>query len=315
MRDTFYPAIEPFASGHLQLDALHKMYFEQCGRPDGVPVVFLHGGPGAGASPVHRQFFDPDFYRIVIFDQRGCGRSTPSAEVGDNSTAHLVNDIEGLREHLGIARWIVFGGSWGSTLALAYAEAHPSRVRALVLRGIFLGRPSEVDWFLFGMQKVFPEAGQKFRDVLPAEEQHDLLKHYYRRLTHPDPSIHLPVARAWSGYEAACSTLLPTTGAVAGYSSERVALSLARIEAHYFVHQFFLAENALLDNIGRIRHLPGFIVQGRYDIVCPPTTAFDLAQAWPEAQFEVVPDAGHSAFEPGTRARLIAAMELLKVRL
>lgn len=315
MRDTFFPPFDPFDAGQLVLDDIHTMYYEQSGKRDGVPVLFLHGGPGAGASPGHRQFFDPGFYRIVIFDQRGAGRSTPLGETRNNTTQLLLDDIERLRQHLGIERWIVFGGSWGSTLALTYAEHHAARVMALVLRGIFLARAAEIDWFLYGLRQVFPEAWRQFVSVLPeAVRQGPFLTQYHALITDPDPAVHIPAARAWSTYEGSCSSLLPNPGVVANFASDRVSLGLARMEAHYFVNRIFLPDNFLLDNIGLIRHIPTTIVQGRYDMVCPIFSADDLSRAFPEADYQVVPDAGHSAFEPGTRSRLIQAMEQLKSR-
>ncbi len=310
-----YPSIEPRRGGFLDVGDGHRLYWEESGNPKGVPVVFLHGGPGAGASPVHRQFFDPGHYRIVVFDQRGAGRSTPLGSLEANTTLHLVADMERLREHLGIERWAVFGGSWGSTLALAYAEHHPERVLALVLRGIFLGRPAELDWFLHGMRNLFPEPWREFAQFIPEAERGDLLAAYHRRLVDPDPAVHLPAARRWSVYEGSCSTLLPNPALVADFASDRVALGLARIEAHYFVNRLFLPEGFLLANVGRIRHIPAVIVQGRYDAVCPPLTADDLHRAWPEAEYHVVADAGHSAFEPGIRSRLVGAMDALRERL
>ena len=318
----FYPPIEPFQSGKLTLDAIHVMYFEQSGNPAGVPVVFLHGGPGSGASPSHRQFFDPAFYRIVIFDQRGAGRSTPLGELRENSTKHLINDMETLRKHLGIERWMVFGGSWGSTLALAYAEHHPQRTMALILRGIFLCRPSEIDWFLVGLRHIFPEAWHKFVGHLSGEKQAQkanrdpstILNAYHALLTNPDPAIHMPAARIWSMYEGSCSTLLPNDALVANFGSDRMALGLSRIEAHYFVNDIFLPPDFLLNNIGKIRHIPTTIVQGRYDAVCPIVSADDLVRAFPEADYHIINDAGHSAFEPGIRARLIESMENLKAQ-
>jgi proline iminopeptidase len=304
-----YPEIEPYASGMLPLDALHSMYWETSGNPAGIPVVFLHGGPGAGSSPKHRRFFDPAAYRIIVYDQRGAGRSRPLGELRDNTTPHLVADLERLREHLGIERWLVFGGSWGSTLALAYAEARPSRVLGLVLRGIFLCRPSEIDWFLYGMRSVFPEAWDEFAGFLPAGERGDLLENYHRRLVDPDPAVHMPAARSWSLYEGACSTLLPSQETLAHFGDDVVALGLARIEAHYFRHGIFLPPNALLANVARLRGVPGVIVQGRYDMVCPVVSAHELAAAWPEAKYVVVPDAGHSAWEPGIAAALIDACD------
>lgn len=313
-RTDFYPPIAPFQVGRLVLDGVHTMHFEQSGNPNGVPVLFLHGGPGAGSSAAHRQFFDPTFYRIVIFDQRGAGRSTPLGELTDNSTPHLINDIERLREKLGISRWIVFGGSWGSTLALAYAEHQPNRVMALVLRGIFLCRQSEIDWFLYGLKNIFPEAWRKFAGHLPEHERDNILKAYYALITDPDPAVHIPAARAWSIYEGSCSSLIPNDMIVANFGSDGVALGLARMESHYFMHDIFLPDNFLLDNIGRIRHIPTTIVQGRYDVVCPIVSADDLVRVFPEADYHIINDAGHSAFEPGTRAKLIETMERLKTR-
>jgi proline iminopeptidase len=311
-RTDLYPPIEPHAAGMLRVDTRHQIYWEESGNSRGVPVLFLHGGPGAGATPAHRRFFDPNFYRIVILDQRGAGRSLPHGELVDNTTPLLVQDIEAVRKHRGIDQWHVFGGSWGSTLALAYAEAHPDRVRALILRGIFLCRKSEIDWFLYGIRNVFPEAWRAFSGFLPADERGDLLGSYYRRLIDPDPAVHMPAARAWSVYEGACSTLLPSPETITAFGEDRMALGLARIEAHYFKHDIFLPENSLLANVDRIRRIPATIVQGRYDMVCPTVTADDLTRAWPEADYVVVPDAGHSAMEPGIRAALVAAMEKLK---
>ena len=307
-----YPAIDSHRGGLLDVGDGHRVYWEESGNPQGVPVVFLHGGPGAGASPVHRQFFDPALYRIVIFDQRGAGRSTPLGSLEANTTPDLVADMERLREHLAVERWIVFGGSWGSTLSLAYAEHHPERCHALVLRGIFLGRPAEIDWFLYGIRNVFPEPWREFAGFIPESERGDLLEAYYRRLVDPDPAVHLPAARRWSVYEGSCSTLTPNPALVADFASDRVALGLARIEAHYFANRLFLPENFLLSNVARIRHIPAVIVQGRYDAVCPPVTADDLHRAWPEAEYHVVADAGHSAFEPGIRSRLVGAMDALR---
>ena len=307
-----YPPLEPFASGMLELEAPHRMYYEQSGNPRGVPVVFLHGGPGAGSSPVHRQFFDPAFYRIVVFDQRGAGRSTPLGALENNTTPALIGDMERLRGHLGIDRWMVFGGSWGSTLALAYAEHHPRRCLGLILRGIFLCRPSEIDWFLYGLRAIFPEAWRTFANFIPQPERGDLLAAYHQRLVHPDPAVHMPAARSWSIYEGSCSTLLPNPALVADFATDRVALGLARIEAHYFRNDIFLPPDALLANVARLRDVPGVIVQGRYDIVCPTISADDLHQAWPEADYQIVADAGHSAFEPGIRSRLVAATDGFK---
>lgn len=311
-RADLFSEIAPYATGMLALDAPHVMYWEESGRADGVPAVFVHGGPGAGATPTHRRFFDPAHYRIVVFDQRGSGRSTPLGEIDGNDTDALVADMERLRVHRGIDKWIVFGGSWGSTLALAYATAHPDRVLGLVLRGIFLCRRSEIDWFLYGMRTIYPEAWRKFCEGVPPAERGDLLGAYYKRLTDPDPAVHMPAARSWSLYEGACSTLLPSPETVASFGEDRKALGLARIEAHYFTHHVYGAENDLVRRIDRIRQIPTVIVQGRYDMVCPIVTADELARAWPEARYTIVPDAGHSAMEPGIRSRLVAATESFK---
>ncbi len=308
-RTDLYPAIEPHASGRIELDGGHTMYWEECGNPDGVPVLFIHGGPGAGSTATHRRFFDPAHYRIVLLDQRGAGRSTPLAAVEDNTTGHLVADIETLRAARGIDRWLVFGGSWGSTLAIVYGEAHPERCLGFVLRGIFLCSRRELDWFLYGVRAVFPEAWRAFAEFLPKAERGDLLAGYWRRLIDDDPAVHMPAARAWAGYEAACSTLRPGPAASGSFQGGTASLGLARIEAHYFRHDMFVRENQLLDDLHRIRHLPATIVQGRYDMVCPPVTADLLARAWPEAEYVVVPDAGHSAMESGIRAALVTATE------
>jgi proline iminopeptidase len=288
------------------------MYWETAGKPDGQPALFLHGGPGAGASAEHRRFFDPEHYRMVLFDQRGAGRSTPLGETQDNTTQHLIQDIEALREHLGIERWLLFGGSWGSTLALAYAEAHPERVTGLVLRGVFLGRAREIQWFLTGMRAFFPEAWARFASHIPEAERGDLLGAYLERLTDPDPVVHLPAARAWSTYEGSCSTLLPSPETIAAFGDERTALGLARLEAHYFANNVFLEDGQLLRDAGRLRGIPGTIVQGRYDVICPPESAWELKQAWPQAQHVTIPDAGHSAMEPGIRRALIAATQRMQ---
>lgn len=307
-----FPEISANRTGKLALDARHTMYWEESGNPNGVPALLLHGGPGAGSTPQHRRFFDPNFYRIIVFDQRGAGRSQPLGEIVDNTTPLLIEDIETLRCHLGVDRWLVFGGSWGSTLALAYAEAHPQRCLGLVLRGIFLCRPSEIEWFLYGVRTFFPEPWEKFAHFVPERERKDLLTAYFWRLTDPDPAVHMPAARAWSVYEGSCSTLLPSAATVAHFADDTVALGLARIEAHYFVHNIFLPDNALLNNVAKIKDIPGIIVQGRYDAVCPIVSADDLHRAWPEAQYIIVPNAGHSAFEPGIRGELVAATNLFR---
>ncbi len=311
-RGDLFPEIGPYETGYLPLTGGHVMYWEQVGNPRGAPALFLHGGPGAGAGAVHRRFFDPGFWRTVIFDQRGAGRSRPLGSLVQNTTAELVHDIETLRRHLGIDRWLLFGGSWGSTLALAYAQAYPARVSACVLRGVFLGRREEVNWFLSGMAQIFPDAHANFAGFLPEAERGDLLGAYLARLTHPDPAVHLPAARAWSIYEGSCSTLLPSPETVASFSQDRTALGLARIEAYYFANGLFLPPEGLLGRMGRIAQIPGEIVQGRYDMICPARSAFELAAAWPGARLTLIPDAGHSALEPGIRRALVSAVERLR---
>jgi proline iminopeptidase len=309
-----YPDCLPGASGMLALDARHTMHWEECGNPAGVPVLFIHGGPGGGSQPHHRRFYDPSYWRIVLYDQRGAGRSTPIADVVDNTTPHLVDDIERLRIHLGIDRWLLFGGSWGSTLALVYAEAHPARVLGLVLRGVFLASRAEVEWFIDGMQRFFPEAWRDFTHALPAPERANILDSYYRRLLDPDPRIHGPAALAWDRYESTCSTLLPRPPGATRQESSAAALAIARIEAHYFVHDSFIAPHQILDGLAAMRHLPCTIVQGRYDVICPPMSAASLARAWPEAEYVIVPDAGHSVREPGIARELVAAVQRMQVR-
>lgn len=311
-RGDLFPDIGPYETGWLPVSGGHTLYWEQVGNPRGRPALFLHGGPGAGAGAVHRRFFDPAHWRIVIFDQRGAGRSRPLGELAANTTPDLIADIEELRRHLDVPRWMLFGGSWGSTLALAYAQAHPDRVAGCVLRGVFLGRDSEVDWFLHGLRAVFPEVWAQFAGFIPEAERGDLLGAYLRRLTDPDPAIHAPAARAWSIYEGSCSTLLPSPDTVASFAQDRTALGLARIEAHYFAHRLFLPDGGLLAGMDRLAGIPAEIVQGRYDMVCPAVTAFELAAAWRTARLTVVPDAGHSALEPGIRAALVAAVDRMR---
>lgn len=285
------------------------MYWEQVGNPNGKPVLFLHGGPGAGAGAVHRRFFDPSIWRVIIFDQRGAGRSRPLGGLENNNTPQLIRDIETLRNFLNIERMVLFGGSWGSTLALAYAQAHPERVAAAILRGIFLGRAQEVDWFLHGLQRVFPDAHAAFTSFLPPEERGDILGNYFKRLTDPDPRMQAEAARAWSVYEGSCSTLLPSFEAVSAFAQDRTAIGLARIEAYYFRNDLFLPPGGLLAHMHKLKGIPGEIVQGRYDMVCPAQSAFELAAAWDQARLTIVPDAGHSALEPGVRTALISALE------
>ncbi len=308
-RGDLFPEIGPFETGYLPLSAGHVMYWEQAATPRGRPVLFLPAAPGPAAGAVHRRFFDPEFWRIVIFDQRGAGRSRPLGSLAHNTTLDLVGDIELLRRHLGLDRWLLFGGSWGSTLALAYAQAQPERVAGCVLRGVFLGRAHELDWFLHGLRAVFPDAHAAFAGFLPEAERGDILGAYLRRLTDPDPAVHMPAARAWSVYEGSCSTLLPSPETVTSFAQDRTALGLARIEAHYFAHGLFLPKGGLLAHMRAIAGVPAEIVQGRYDMICPTATAFDLAEAWPAARLTLVPDAGHSALEPGIRRALVAAVE------
>ncbi|MCX7275938.1 MAG: prolyl aminopeptidase [Burkholderiales bacterium] len=308
-----YPPVEPYRSGTLAVDDIHTLYWEECGNPDGVPVLFLHGGPGSGTSPKHRQFFDPAYYRIVLFDQRGAGKSTPLGDVRNNTTQLLVQDIEQLREMLGIDQWLVFGGSWGSTLALAYGETHPERCTGFVLRGIFLCTRAEVDWFLNGIRWFFPEAHAKFAGHIPEAERGDLLKAYVQRLFSDDLAESLAAARTWSRYEGSCLHLLPHPEVADAFGSDAVALGVGRLEAHYMRNAAFLDENQLVRDVGRIRHLPATIIQGRYDAVCPPRSAKALHAAWPEASFTMVEDAGHAAFEPGIATALVAATERFKL--
>jgi proline iminopeptidase len=310
-RRTLYPDIEPYRTGTLRVSDLHEIHFEESGNPRGKPVIFVHGGPGGGTEPRQRRFFDPEAYRIVLFDQRGCGKSRPHAELRENTTWDLVADMEQIREHLDILRWQVFGGSWGSTLALAYAEAHPDRVTELVLRGIFLLRKQEIDWFYQrGADALFPDAWEEYLTPIPPEERHDLLRAYHRRLTGADPAVQKMAARAWSMWEGRTSCLYEDPELVARTAGDIFALAFARIECHYFVHGgFFERDTLLLDQVHRIRHIPTVLVQGRYDVVCPAESAWALHRAFPESELHIVPDAGHSAFEPGNLHELIRATD------
>ncbi len=315
MRD-LYPEITPFDTRRLAVQPPHELYLEQCGSPEGIPALFLHGGPGSGCESYHRRFFDPRRYRIVLFDQRGCGRSTPHAELAHNDTQALIADIELIRGQLGIDRWLVFGGSWGSTLALAYAQAHPDRVSALVLRGVFLCREQEIRWFYQdGAGRVFPDYWQDYLAPSPPEERHDMLAAYHRRLTGDNELARLAAAKAWSLWEGRCASLLPNESIVNHFDQPRTALSLARIEAHYFVNQAFLAPDQLLRHADRLREIPGVIVHGRYDLICPLENAWELHQAWPASRLQVVPDAGHAASEPGIRSALVEATDQFADRL
>ena len=310
--EILYAPISPYRTGMLAVDSLHTLYWEESGNPEGEPVLFLHGGPGSGTSPRQRRFFDPAHYRIVLFDQRGAGKSTPLGEYRDNTTPLLVDDIERLRAMLEIEQWLVFGGSWGSTLALAYGQAHPERCLGFVLRGIFLCGRSEINWFLYGMGQFFPEAHAQFVAPLPAAERHDLLQGYRRRLFADDPAVYTPAARAWSRYEGSCLYLHPDPEAIDEFSSDAVGLGIGRLEAHYFLHDGFLTPDQLLQNITRIAHLPAVIIQGRYDVVCPPVSAYRLHKAWPQARFVMINNAGHAALEPGTARALVGATKAFR---
>jgi len=305
-RRTLYPEIEANHTDFLDVGNGHRLYYEESGNPSGKPVVFLHGGPGGGVSVAMRRFFDPDIYRIVLFDQRGSGKSTPHACLENNTTWDLVGDIERLRGALQIERWQVFGGSWGSTLALAYAQTHPDRVTELVLRGIFTVQQKEIDWlYRKGTSEIFPDAWQKLLAPIPNAEHDDLLIAYHQRLNSDDASVRIEAARAWSIFEGSVSQLLPTAELAEEFGEEHMAVALAQIEVHYFVNQCFLEEGQLIRDIDRIRHIPGVIVHGRYDALCPASSAFDLAAAWPEVDLRITPDAGHSAFEPGNIHELV----------
>lgn len=310
-KNKLYPAIEPFERGMLRVSPLHEIYFEVSGNPEGKPVIVCHGGPGGGSNPTMRRFFDPEKYRIHLFDQRGCGRSTPHAELRDNTTHHLIDDMEALRTLFGVDRWQVFGGSWGSTLALAYALLHPERVTELVLRGIFTLRREELHWFYQdGASWIFPDAWSKFIGHIPANEQDDLMAAYYRRLTSPDRETQLAAAKRWSVWEGSTVTLLPSPERERSFAHESFALAFARIECHYFVNGgFFENDGWILKNAGALKAIPGTIVQGRFDVVTPMKSAFELHKAWPESQLIVVDQAGHAASEPGIISALVAATD------
>ena len=302
-----FPAVLPFHTGRLARDG-HDLYFEECGKQTGRPILFLHGGPGAGIAPSHRRLFNPDRFRCVLFDQRGSGQSRPFASIESNTTDALIGDIEALRHHLGVDKFILFGGSWGSTLALAYAIAYPEHVESLILRGIFLGTADEVSWFLHDMGRFFPEAHERFISFIPENEHDDILAAYYQRLTSNNPAVYQPAADRWASYETSCSTLR----AGSRHMSGTAALSMARIEAHYFQHQCFMPDAHILSNIGRIKHLPAHIIQGRHDVICPPFTAQKLALAWGKnARLQMIDEAGHSTFERGIAHALLAALNAI----
>lgn len=312
---TLYPDIESYTNGFIDLDGHHQMYWEISGNPEGLPVVFLHGGPGAGASPLHRRFFDPDYYKIIVFDQRGSGRSIPFADITANTTQHLVSDMESLRQYLKIDKWLVFGGSWGSSLALCYGIDYPDRVLGFILRGLFLCSRRELEWFLDGIKTVFPKEWEDFRNFLPNNEREEILDSYFERLINSDPDIHGPAACAWTNFEAACSTLLPSVYRKLEPNSGHRFLALARIEAHYFKNRFFLSDNYFYKNLDKIIGIPATVVQGRYDMVCPMATAYELVKRWPKAKLIVIPDAGHSAMDPSLKSGLIATTENFKENL
>jgi proline iminopeptidase len=302
-----HPPHEPFATGRLGVDDPHDLYWEQCGQPDGIPILFVHGGPGAGCSTADRRFFDPGRFRVILVDQRGCGRSTPAGELGANTPDDLVADFERLREQLGIESWHVFGGSWGSTLGLYYAIHHPARCRSLVLRGIWLFRQFDLDWWLYGMRTIQPERWRRFAEHVPYADRGDLLEGYWKLLTGPDRARALEAARTWSVYEGASCTLLPDPAFTADFAADALAWPLARLEAHYFRNCRFDPDDLLLEGVPRIRHIPAFVVHGRYDVVCPIEGADALHYAWPEADYAIVDDAGHSSREPGIARHLVAA--------
>lgn len=307
---SLYPAITPYHHFKLAVTPPHELYVEECGTPDGIPVLFLHGGPGAGCEEYHRRFFNPEVYRIVLFDQRGASKSTPHAELQHNTTWDLVADIEAIRQHLKIDRWLVFGGSWGATLALAYAQTHTQRVQGLILRGIFLCRPREIEWFYQeGASRIFPDYWEQFINVIPATERQNMVAAYYRRLTSSDELIRMQAAKAWSVWEGRTATLRGNKHVVDHFAHPHTALSLARIECHYFMHDSFMQENQLLRDAHKLHEIPGVIVQGRYDVVCPLESAWALSKAWPQADLQIVADAGHSAAEPGITAALVFATD------
>ena len=309
-----FPAIEPHHTGRLKVSTLHEIYFEVSGAPDGQPVVVCHGGPGGGTSPSMRRYFDPQKYRIILFDQRGCGRSTPHAELRENTTWQLIEDMEQLRSHLDIEKWLVFGGSWGSTLSLAYAQSFPARVTGLVLRGIFTLRQDEIDWFYQeGASWIFPEAWEKFIAPIPANERDDLLGAYAKRLTSENRREQLEAAKAWSVWEGSTVSLHPSMERMKSFATDHFALAFARIENHYFINKgFFEEDDHILKNADKLKGIPGIIIQGRYDVVTPMRTAWMLHKAWPESELVTIPDAGHAASEPGIISGLIAATEKFK---
>lgn len=313
--DQLYPPIKPFATCQLAVDKIHTLYVEECGNPQGLPVLFLHGGPGAGCEAVQRRFFDPQRYHIILFDQRGCGQSTPHAELHNNTTQHLIADIERIRQRLAIERWVVAGGSWGSTLALAYGQTYPERVLGMILRGIFLCRPRDIRWFYQdGASRLFPDAWDPYIAPIPETERDDLLRAYYQRLTSDDEVKRLRVAKTWSAWEGATLSLESNTHTIDHFSEAHRALSLARIEAHYFIHDSFLETDQLLRDAHRLKDIPAVIVHGRYDVICPLEGAWALHKAWPSSTLRIIPNAGHAATEPGIVTALIEAAQEIAAR-
>ncbi len=311
-----FAPIKPYVTHHLDVDDRHTLYIEECGNPSGQPVVFLHGGPGAGCATYHRQYFDPDVYRIVLFDQRGCGKSIPHASLENNTSQDLVADIEKIRSHLGIQQWVVFGGSWGSTLGLLYAQTHPESVSGLILRGIFLARERDVRWFYQeGTSRLFPDYWESFIKPVPDNERDDMLAAYYRILTGEDEVKKLRAAKAWSIWEGMTATLQTNNGVVDSFADSHAALSIARIECHYFVNHCWLEPDQLVRDVDKIRHIPTYLIHGRYDVICPVEQAWELSSVWPEAELIIVPDAGHAVVEPGITTALLKATRELAIRL
>jgi len=314
--NNIFNSIQPYVTHHLQVDDLHALYIEECGNPAGLPVVFLHGGPGAGCSPLHRRYFDPDKYRIILFDQRGCGKSTPHACLENNTSQHLVADIESIRKHLKITQWVVFGGSWGSTLGLLYAQTHPQSVSGLILRGIFLARDKDVQWFYQqGTSRLFPDYWEKFIEPIPEKERDDMVTAFYRQLTGNNEIQQLRAAKAWSIWEGMTATLQTDNAVIDSFSNSHAALSIARIECHYFINHCWFEPNQLISNIDTIRHIPAYIVHGRYDVICPVEQAWALSKAWPEAELSIIGDAGHAIVEPGITDALLRASREMEEKL
>tara|TARA_B100000287_G_C20673216_1_gene794189 strand:- start:3373 stop:4311 length:939 start_codon:yes stop_codon:yes gene_type:complete len=304
---SLYPPINPYNTFRLKVSKLHEIFVEESGNPNGKPIIFLHGGPGGGGEPIYRQYFNPDKWRIIIFDQRGCGKSTPHAELSENTTWDLVDDIEKIREKLSIKKWDIFGGSWGSTLALSYAIKNPDKCNALILRGIFMLRKKELEWFYQnGCSFIYPDAWEKYLAPIPHNERKTMIKSYYKRLTSDDKNIRIQAAKAWSIWEASTSKLIQTEKSLHSFDDDDIAEAFARIECHYFINKgFFQSDSWLLDNVYKIEHIPTYIVQGRYDVVCPMTSAWDLHKKLPKAQFDIIQDAGHSMLEMGIQKKLI----------